>query len=632
MKKSLNSVDINLIAREMNQHLKGAYFSKAYQPDKDRVLIRFNIPGSENVSFEVIIGKWIRRFSGKVNTEKISMFVKLVRSRLSNSRVERVEQHEFDRVMIISFKKDKAFNLIIEFFRSGNMILTDDDYKIIAILRPQIWKHRSLLVNEMYSFPPELNNPLNMDYNAFSEIIKNSDRDVIRTLFTRVNIPGVYAENISMYSGINKNVLSGDLDDESIKKLYTAVDKFRNSILSPKPCVMMVDGAPEEISAYPLSTWTDMEIKYFDSFIDATDFFVDNIPINEERDHFLEKLERRKRKQEDIIELYIREEAETKELGDFIYENYSVCDDIIKSVRKAVDMYGWDNVIEKIRHIPIIESCDPADKTVNANVNGRKIKLNIKKSINDNAGFYYEASKSARQKLVGAREALKITENLIQNYSNRKEKEIENKKHAPKEYWFMRYRWFITSSGNICVAGKDAKTNDMIVRKYLKDKDIYVHADIHGAPSVIIKHNNGIVDDISKREAGIFSVIYSRGWNSKVAEGDAYWVLPDQVSKKPPAGEFLAKGSFIINGKRNYMKGLPMRMAVGIIEYMNESYLVSGPENIFSSSSKYIVLVPGKTEKEQMVNELGAIFGEKRERIRAILPAGASDIVFRKGV
>jgi len=32
----------------------------------------------------------------------------------------------------------------------------------------------------------------------------------------------------------------------------------------------------------------------------------------------------------------------------------------------------------------------------------------------------------------------------------------------------------------------------------------------------------------------------------------AYWIHPDQVKKSAPSGEFLPKGSFTIEGQRNF--------------------------------------------------------------------------------
>ena len=48
---------------------------------------------------------------------------------------------------------------------------------------------------------------------------------------------------------------------------------------------------------------------------------------------------------------------------------------------------------------------------------------------------------------------------------------------------------------------------------------------------------------------------------------DVFWVYPDQVSKTPEAGEFLSKGSFVIRGHRNYIRGARVKLAVGIVDY-----------------------------------------------------------------
>jgi len=53
--------------------------------------------------------------------------------------------------------------------------------------------------------------------------------------------------------------------------------------------------------------------------------------------------------------------------------------------------------------------------------------------------------------------------------------------------WFEKFFWFISSENYLVIAGKDAQQNETIVKKYLKNGDVYVHADIHGASSCIGK-------------------------------------------------------------------------------------------------------------------------------------------------
>ena len=54
-----------------------------------------------------------------------------------------------------------------------------------------------------------------------------------------------------------------------------------------------------------------------------------------------------------------------------------------------------------------------------------------------------------------------------QHYSKRELKAVR------KAYWFEKFAWFVTSENYLCVAGRDAQQNDLLVKKYLKAGDAY---------------------------------------------------------------------------------------------------------------------------------------------------------------
>ena len=68
------------------------------------------------------------------------------------------------------------------------------------------------------------------------------------------------------------------------------------------------------------------------------------------------------------------------------------------------------------------------------------------------------------------------------------------------------------------------------------------------------------------------TVSFSRGWKDGLSSADAYWVKADQIKKGAPTGQFLPKGSFVIEGKRNYIKGVEIRLALGIMQKNNNGY------------------------------------------------------------
>lgn len=48
---------------------------------------------------------------------------------------------------------------------------------------------------------------------------------------------------------------------------------------------------------------------------------------------------------------------------------------------------------------------------------------------------------------------------------------------------------FITSENYLVVSGRDMQQNEMLVKRYLRKGDIYVHADLHGASTTILKNH-----------------------------------------------------------------------------------------------------------------------------------------------
>ena len=71
--------------------------------------------------------------------------------------------------------------------------------------------------------------------------------------------------------------------------------------------------------------------------------------------------------------------------------------------------------------------------------------------------------------------------------------------------------------------------------------DIYVHADLHGAGSVIIKNpSGGQVPPKTLNEAGQMAVCYSAAWESKVVTS-AYWVESSQVGMAISSLEHLSR-------------------------------------------------------------------------------------------
>ena len=130
---------------------------------------------------------------------------------------------------------------------------------------------------------------------------------------------------------------------------------------------------------------------------------------------------------------------------------------------------------------------------------------------------------------------------------------------------------FISSENFLVIGGKDMQQNENLVKKYLKAGDAYVHAEIHGASSVIVKnHTSSPIPALTLSQAGSMTICRSNAWKEKVLV-QAYWVHADQVSKTPPTGLSLPTGSFMIRGRKNFLPSMPLVMGVGLLWKLDDS-------------------------------------------------------------
>lgn len=140
--------------------------------------------------------------------------------------------------------------------------------------------------------------------------------------------------------------------------------------------------------------------------------------------------------------------------------------------------------------------------------------------------------------------------------------------------WFEKFNWCLTREGVLVLSGRDAHQNEILVKRYLRKShgDVYVHADLHGAPSCIVRNprKGREISPESLREAGIMTVCRSSAWTSKVVTS-AWWVQADQVSKTAPTGEYLPTGSFMIRGKKNFLPPCRLELSFGYIFKIDET-------------------------------------------------------------
>lgn len=651
--KTMSNVDIYTITDELNDILENARVDKSFQPMNDTVVIRFHVPGTGRVDLVMQCG--VRMHTSQYPLENPTQpptFPMLLRKRIKGANVVSVKQHAFDRVVEIKVKKDQHYTIIVELFDKGNIILLDEEDNIILPLKRKQWSNRDISSKKKYVFPEERGiNPVEVTFEELKEMFQKSDSDVVRTL-ARNGLGSLYAEEIILRAeNIDKNQAANTLTDEEIEKLYSGIESIFTDLKNDnfKPQIVKCD-KKEDVVPLNLNQYKDCEKQYFKSFNEACDEFYSkkiNSSIKDVKESAwnkkVGKYEKRLKLQEETVEDFENTIETCQQKGEVIYSNYGAVENIINVVNSArSNDYSFKEIaktLKKAKKEGMAEAqiYDGMDKLGNLTLDIEDTKINIdpKLKVPENAQVYYEKAKKAKRKIKGALIAIENTKKQLEKMKAKKDIEMEKilypKKRVKKDLkWYEKLRWFLSSDGTLVVGGRDANTNESVVKKYLDNNDIYLHADIHGASSIVVKLEGKEINDNLLQESASFAASFSSAWSKGFSTQDIYWVHPDQVSKTPEAGEFVAKGSFIVRGNRNYVRGAKVQIAIGIVDYEGKRIMAGPVEALEAHCENFVVLKPGYTKKEAIAKKILHKINEDQllnlDDIVRVLPAGKCDI------
>lgn len=316
-----------------------------------------------------------------------------------------------------------------------------------------------------------------------------------------------------------------------------------------------------------------------------------------------QRLEKIRKDQENRAEQLMQQQESLKLQAQLVETHADVIDKAIQVVNSALDSgMDWDQLEDLIRleqeqnHNPVALLIHRLDlehdaivlrlERVDAGDESSERTMNVTIDLNDTAFgnassmfAKYRASKEKGQKTIEASEkAMQAAEESAQRQLNEAQKRKGNIASAlqtkRKPLWFEKFNWFITSDNYLVIGGRDAQQNEVVVKRYLRPGDAYLHADVHGASSCILrakrrrtsdgKTQTLPLSDQALREAGSFTICRSSAWSSRMVTS-AWYVEAHQVSKTAPTGEYLTVGSFMIRGKKNYLPPSQLEMGLGVL-------------------------------------------------------------------
>ena len=629
----LAGIELAYLVKELQAETEGYYVSNIWGINRNSLLFKLHHPKKPDIMLMVSsTGMWIT--SKKIDSIEPNKLLRRLRSDLLRSKIEKIEQIGTERIAYLTFSNfDNRFVLIIEFFGDGNILLCNYNKKILALLHSIDVKHRQLRVGVEYNPPPTDGiDVINFKKDDFKKILTSSTT-IGKTIGRGLGLPKKYVEEIIRLSSIEREKPSNQISDEEIESLYDIINTTITNVIQGNhdPTIINDEDASD---VFPIRFSDDnSRAKKVQSFNDGLDIIFSEQILEEGKSLYSDTAEKKIKELENTLEEQKKAistvEEKSKKISDvanllFTMQSEGKSNITDSDITQALQ--NKDSQIIKEKGVSILKITDS------------KIKIDVNLPLPSIASKLFDESKKQKA-------AIKSIEKLIKKTENKLEKTIEKGEIARgsigfsevrKKSWFERYRWFYTSDGILAVGGRDSSSNSAIIRKYVEKDDKVFHAEINGSPFFILKDRNDKIMPLSISETSHATVCFSRAWKEGMYGVNCYWVTPEQVKKAAPSGQTMGKGSFIIEGSRNYNKISTLKLAVGILHKDENYLLVCGPpEPIKKTCLCYAVIEPGGIEIADMGKKIRANFVGVDEKFAKlflvddyvrVLPTGGSKI------
>jgi len=651
MKTAMTNFDIAAILPELRQHTIGGHIHNVYQITEKAFLLKIH-PGNLNLVVEPARRIHLTKFEVKTPA-KPSQLCMAFRKYVRSARITNLEQPNFERVVIIETERQgKPQKIVVEILPRGNIILIDEHSKVILSSRYLRMKDRSILRGQPLKLPPQRGkNLLETVPNEIQKLRSLGDIDAVKALAQMFGVGGTFAEEILQRAHVDKSSSAGNLSDNQIQGISNAIAELKDAITAGarSPVVVLENAQMIDVTPFELELYRTMQKKPYDNFNDAVDEYFTFLSSSEvggrrevayadKRRELERRLDAQKRQLEEITE-------STKTLrnnGDLVFSHLQEIQaalEIVMNGKRSKQPLGEirDTLLRKkgdgSRFYPHIRELSPLGDKVTFVFEEKEIEIETRVRAQDQAAEYYAKAKRLEAKLSGLRASTEETELLLKKLSS---KELELRQpvkpeHRLEKEWFEKFRWFDSSEGLFVLGGRDATSNETLLKRYTSPEDLIMHAETHGAPFIVVKTGGAQPTAETLKEAAQACVSYSRLWKEGIRSGDAYWVRPGQVTKSAPAGEYLTKGAFMIRGARNYIRGVELALAVGLTLRNGKTLLMAGPPSaVRSRCQSYVEIRQGRGSPAEAAKRILAVLAAKtKENTKAELPRITVDNVIR---
>ena len=607
----LSGIELHYLVNKISPKVSSGYYvSDISSITKNSILLKLHHPAEPDIML-IVSTKGIWFTNKKYRQIEENQFVKVLSREIERAKISSVSQPGSERIFFLYFvnRDNKVRKLIVEIFGKGNIILCDESMEIIWILNPIEVRHRTLRTGSEYVLPPKRGEDvLQISLESMKKMasLQPNNTEVVKWLGNCTSLPRKYLEEILLQSAINTKYVN-ILSDNDIEIIYEKTREITNKIIDEKshaPSVIL-DKLGLAVDTSPIPMSKEVNVKKVETYMDGIDQVLSNEILTIGRNLKTEEADRK------ILELEHDLEEQNKAK--------------VQVISKSKSLRNLAHELMKLSSIGIQDLNDNKVNTLLEN-NDTKIvyengltyldlfneRVKLESNIPTFSSLLFSRAKELERGSINidkASEELKSRIERMQNQTQKIHEKIQFNMLESK-HWYERYRWFVTTDGHLVIGGRDASSNSAVIRKHMTENDIVFHAEIHGSPFFLVKNARNLDSGNFIDETAQATVSFSRAWKDGLSSGDAYWVFPNQVKKGAPTGQYLPKGSFVIEGKRNFYKGVELKLSIGLIQIENNRYtIVCGPSNaIRRRSLVFASMLPGGSDPMNLAKKVKSEF------------------------
>lgn len=636
----MSSLDVYAIVTEL-KGLIGYRVDNIYRDELDKFfLFKFKGKGEYKTPFLLIelgVRIHLTEFKHPV-PERPSDKTMSLRGHLKGSELIDIRQVEFDRLIEMKMRGKQEYHVYIELFGNRpNFIVVGNNNRVISATWYKKMRHRDVLPGKEFELPPIRGKAvLDMNHDEIFQLISSPeilDSEIVRILAQKAGGGGELMEELLARAKIEKNKKCSEISRQDIDEFISSINEVKSDLEELNPLVILdSDKKPRSYHPIKFESVKGFSLE-FSNLSSALDFFYTDTGsktsvIVTQKDKRKKKVKKVLKAQQNAIKDFERKRIYNKMIGDLIYLHFDVVDELLSTIIQARKKnVSWKEIQAKLatakeNQIPsaqILEEIKPERAVIRLILDSETIEVDFRKTTTEIANEYYQRAKKAFRKITPAKEALQKTKSKLEII----DEEITEQKITDsillkrrKRKWFEKYHWTKTKNGFLIIGGKDVASNEIIVKKRMNPKDLFFHAELHGAPYTILvaDSSDNPLSEEDYNTAALLAASFSSGWKAGYGAIDIYYVDAENVSFSAPSGEYIPKGGIMVRGNRTYIRGVELVLAIGFQINESNANVIYGPERVIRSKSKITVIIkPGSISKGKIAKQIKKIFIEKVE-------------------